>query len=133
MFLQLISFIFSQQSSGSPIARGVLARPFGARDTLRDKTDAALVRLIRSNESEVEKALIDRVEELAKKKEVSMATIAIAWCLSKKFVNPIVGLGSKERIDQAVESMKWAKEKGLTEEDVKFLEEPYQPKAIIGI
>jgi aryl-alcohol dehydrogenase-like predicted oxidoreductase len=71
--------------------------------------------------------IIGRVEELAQKKEVSMATIAIAWCL-KKGVTPIVGLGSTERVDQAVEAVGFAKAGLLTDEDVKFLEELYLVK-----
>ncbi len=47
------------------------------------------------------------------------------WCLSKPNVNPIVGLSSVERINQAVEAVKFASDGGLTEEDIKYLEEPY--------
>jgi aryl-alcohol dehydrogenase-like predicted oxidoreductase len=68
--------------------------------------------------------VIGRVEELAKK-GVGMATIATAWCLSKEGVNPIIGLSSK---DQAAESVRFASEGGLNEEDMKYLEEAYVPK-----
>jgi aryl-alcohol dehydrogenase-like predicted oxidoreductase len=111
----------------SPIARGALSRPFSSRSTLRESTDPILSRLIRSKENEVDKAIIDRVEELARKKGVSMAKVAIAWVVQKG-ANPIVGLSSKERIDEAVEAVKWQSQGGLTEEDVRYLEEPYQPK-----
>lgn len=112
----------------SPIARGVLARPWGERNTKREKSDNFLHNLIRSRESEVDKAIIDRLEEVAKKRGVGMATVATAWCLSKKMVNPIIGLSSKERIDQTVEAIKFE----ITEKEVKYLEEPYLPKAIQG-
>lgn len=84
--------------------------------------------MIRGKEAEIDKQVINRVEELSKKKNVSMATIATAWCLGKQSVNPIIGLSSKERIDQAVESVKFASSGGLTKEDVEFLEEGYAPK-----
>jgi len=42
-----------------------------------------------------------------------MATISTAWCLSKG-VNPIVGLNSKERIDEAVKAVKLV----LSEEEI---------------
>jgi aryl-alcohol dehydrogenase-like predicted oxidoreductase len=113
----------------SPIARGALARPFDSRGTVRESSDRMLASAIRGRETESDKNVIDRVEEMAKKKGVSMATIATAWCLGKQGVNPIIGLGSKERIDQAVESVKFASEGGLTEDDVKYLEEAYVPKA----
>lgn len=111
----------------SPIARGALARPFDERTTLREKSDRYLKALIRDPETETDKAVIGRVEELAKKKGVSMATIATAWCLSKD-VSPIIGLSSKDRIDQAVQSVKFASSSGLTKEDIEYLEEAYRPK-----
>jgi len=43
-------------------------------------------------------------------------TTATAWCLSKKDVNPIIGLSSIEWIDQAMENVVFASEGGLTEE-----------------
>lgn len=110
----------------SPIARGVLARPWGERSTLRENTDGALKSLVRARETESDKAIVDRVEELAKKKGVTMAQVSIAWSLSHPNVNPIVGLNSTQRIDEAVASIKVS----LTEEEIKYLEEPYIPRTI---
>lgn len=108
----------------SPVARGALARPWNSRDSLREKTDNYLQVLVRSRDDKVDEEIIGRVEQVAKKLGKSMAQIAIAWCLSKKDVSPIVGLNKKERIDEAVEATKIK----LGEEDIKYLEEPYQPK-----
>ncbi|KAL2434027.1 Versiconal hemiacetal acetate reductase [Exophiala dermatitidis] len=108
----------------SPVARGALARPWNSRDSLREKTDNLLQVLVRSRDDKVDEEIVGRVEQVAKKLGKSMAQIAIAWALSKKDVNPIVGLNKKERIDEAVEACKIK----LSEEDIKFLEEPYQPK-----
>lgn len=69
------------------------------------------------------------VEAVAKEKGVSMAAVATAWCLSKKGVNPIVGISSKERIDQAVEASKLK----LSEEEIKRLEECYMPKTTAAL
>lgn len=112
----------------SPIARGALARPWGDRGTDREQSDRLLKAMVRGQETEVDKAIVERVEEVAKKRGVAMAIVATAWCLSKNLVNPIVGLSSKERIDQAVEAVKFK----LTDEEVKYLEEPYRPKNIQG-
>lgn len=112
----------------SPVARGVLTRPWGDRSTRREETDNFLKSLIRSRETEVDKAIVDRVEEVAKKKGVGMAQVAIAWGIKQDKVNPIVGLGSKERIDQAVEATKIK----LSDEEAKYLEEPYLPKVVQG-
>jgi aryl-alcohol dehydrogenase-like predicted oxidoreductase len=116
----------------SPIARGALARPFDDRTTTREKTDRMLNNMIRGKETQIDKTVIGRVEEIAKKHGVSMTTIATAWCLSKESVNPIVGLSSKERIDQAVESVHFASSGKLTAEDIAYLEEAYAPKVIQG-
>ncbi|KAM3075517.1 CSG1/SUR1-like protein [Clarireedia jacksonii] len=116
----------------SPLARGALARPSDDHSTTREKSEQVLNAMIRSKETDIDKTIIGRVEEIAKKKGVSMANIATAWCLSKDSVNPILGLGSKERIDQAVESVKFASSGKLTEEDIKYLEEGYAPKVIQG-
>ena len=112
----------------SPIARGVLARPWGERSTLRENTDNFLKNLIRSRETEVDKGIVGRLEEVAKKKGVKMAQVATAWVLTREGVNPIIGLGSKERIDEAVEAIKVK----LTDEEAKYLEELYMPKVVSG-
>ncbi|KAF9889458.1 hypothetical protein FE257_007360 [Aspergillus nanangensis] len=110
----------------SPVARGALARPWGSRSTLRENTDTGLSVLVRARESESDKAIIDRVEELADKKGISMAQVAIAWSLSHPSEYPIVGLNTKDRIDEAVASVQVR----LTPEEIRYLEEPYVPKAV---
>ena len=75
----------------------------------------------------MDKTIVDRVEEVAKKNGISMTGVATAWCVSKG-VNPIIGLSSKERIDEAVKNSRIK----LSEEDIAYLEEPYLPKAIVG-
>ncbi|KAK2746566.1 hypothetical protein FQN55_005552 [Onygenales sp. PD_40] len=111
----------------SPLARGLLARPWNdGAATKRGQTDWALPIMFGSRDNEVDKAIVERVEELAKKKGVSMAQVATAWSLGKGGVNPILGLGTKERIDEAVASVSVK----LTEEEVRYLEEKYLPKAM---
>lgn len=112
----------------SPIARGALSRPFKDRSTVRERSDKTLKGMIRGRETEIDQTVIGKVEEVAKKHGVSMVTIATAWCLSKDGVNPIIGLSSKERIDQAVESVRFASSGKLTKEDIEYLERGYAPK-----
>ena len=85
----------------SSIARGALARPWGDRSTKRESTDQFLNNLVRDQNNEVDKAIIDRVEEVAGKRGVNMATVATAWVLSKALAIPPFGVSSKERIDAA--------------------------------
>ncbi|KAL3479095.1 NADP-dependent oxidoreductase domain-containing protein [Aspergillus californicus] len=110
----------------SPMARGLLARPWKSAPTLRESTDGALNVLLRNRETEADRRIVDRVEEIAKKKGVSMAQVAIAWSLSHQNENPILGLSSKERIDEAVAAIKVR----LSEEERRYLEEPYVPKTL---
>lgn len=54
----------------SPVAHGVLARPWNDRSTIREKSLAT--HGVGARESEVDKAIVGRVEEIAKKKGVPM-------------------------------------------------------------
>jgi len=111
----------------SPLARGVLCRPYDSRGSVRESTDNYLKAIFRARENEVDEAIIERVEEVASKMDVSMASVATAYSLGKGFC-PILGLNSRQRIDEACKSIKVK----LSEEDVKFLEEAYLPKPRTG-
>ena len=107
----------------SPVARGVLCRPWGERSSKREEGDNFLKNMMRKSETETEKMIVDRVEEVAKKHRVSMTCIATAWSV-KQGIMPIIGLNSEKRIDEALENVKFQ----LSDEDAKYLEEPYRPK-----
>jgi aryl-alcohol dehydrogenase-like predicted oxidoreductase len=109
----------------SPLARDVLKQPWSERGSKGEQSDNFLKSLIRKRESEVDKAIVDRVEEVARKHGVSMACITTSWGIYKGCC-PIIGLGSKERIDQAMANTNFQ----LSEEDAKYLEEPYLPKPV---
>ncbi|KAH7161963.1 aldo-keto reductase-like protein [Dactylonectria estremocensis] len=111
----------------SPLARGVLTHRWDDRSSKREQTDKLLQNMVRSGgkESEVDKELVSRVAEVAEKRGVKMATIALAWCLSKN-VYPISGLGTKVNIDHAVEAISFK----LADEDSLYIEEVYQPKNV---
>ncbi|RDX46678.1 Aldo/keto reductase [Lentinus brumalis] len=108
----------------SPLGRGMLTRT--VRDaTLRGKTDAYSKNL----EVPFLDALTTRIDELAKKKNASMAQISLAWILSKPSVSaPIVGTTSLSNLEDILGSL----DVTLTEEEVKYLEEPYHPVKVIG-
>ncbi|EJD45581.1 voltage-gated potassium channel subunit beta-2 [Auricularia subglabra TFB-10046 SS5] len=114
----------------SPVARGVLARPYN-NTTTRTGSDM-LYKTIFGNakgtrEGQLDEQITGRVEKVASAKGVPMASVAIAWVLSKGQA-PIVGLSSEKRIQEAVDSLKVK----LTEDEIKFLEEAYAPKAVQG-
>ncbi|KAI9727969.1 MAG: hypothetical protein M1828_005374 [Chrysothrix sp. TS-e1954] len=111
----------------SPLCRGHLARPVSARsESLRGQGEAQRA-LFDSGVGEPDETIIGRVEELAKKKGWKMSQVALAW-INKRCTSPIVGLSSLARIDEALES----RGKVLSDEEEKYLEELYTPKAVQG-
>jgi len=110
----------------SPLGRGKLCRPRGVGDTKRSQTDAfmALATGIRDGSD----SIIDKVEEVAKKKGVPMAQIAVAWILAKGVAAPIIGTTSLKNLEEAVEAVKVK----LTPEEIKELEAPYVPRPVVG-
>lgn len=107
----------------SPLARGTLCRPWDEK-SVRSESD---FRVAKTRAATASKTIVDRVEELAKKKNVKMAQIAMAWCIGKSTA-PIVGTSKLESLKDAIESVNIE----LTDEEVKYLEEPYQPRAVVG-
>lgn len=110
----------------SPLARGILARPWDARSTFREQTDRLLQSIVRETETEANKEVIQRVSRIAEKRGSKMATVALSWCLQQGMY-PITGLGSVARIDEALLAVSFR----LSPDEVKYLEEPYRPMNVI--
>lgn len=110
----------------SPVARGVLARPWDERGTKREKADALLKNMVRGRQSSADEMIVNRTQEISKTHDVPMATVALAWCIQKGAC-PIAGLGSVERIDQAIAALKVR----LLDDEMKYLEEPYMPREVM--
>jgi len=112
----------------SPLARGFLCRPIGEQQTTRSGSDRFIGGFsAKGREGNLE--IVKRVEEISKKKGCSMAQIALAWILAKEGVTaPVVGTTSLEKLDELIAGIKIK----LTEEEIKYLEEPYHPQPIIG-
>jgi len=99
-----------------PLAAGQLARP----------VDVSTVRGAGADKSPADVEIIKRVEKLAKQKGWKMGQVAEAW-INTKVTSPIIGFSSPERMEEAI-----IPNKTLTEEEIKFLEEPYVTKPIVG-
>ncbi|TGO45018.1 hypothetical protein BCON_0433g00060 [Botryotinia convoluta] len=112
----------------SPLAAGVLAHSWEDRTDEREKNDIFLKLLFRSKHLESDQENVQRVEELAGKRGVSMAIIAIAWIMSKGGMAPICGLYNKQQVDDSVKVLNVQ----LTEQESKYLEEAYVPKPVMG-
>jgi 1-deoxyxylulose-5-phosphate synthase len=112
----------------SPLARGRLARPWQSENTKRFETDAFGKSMYARTESD-DKKVVDRVEEIAKKRSVSQATVALAWLLSRPAVTaPIVGATKPHHLEDAVAALSL----DLTGEEIKALEEHYTPHPVLG-
>ncbi|WP_302080060.1 aldo/keto reductase [Salinibaculum rarum] len=112
----------------SPLARGYLARPHEEFDaTTRGESDeyAKEHPYFEGNGQEIN----ERVQELADEKGATMAQISLSWVLHKDWVDaPIVGTTSVEHLEAAVEAL----DISLSESDIEWLEEPYQPVSVSG-
>ena len=74
----------------SPLHQGDLAKPFTEHSTRREETKGTFFEVPLTD---ADKRIIDRVEELAKKKGWTMAEVALAW-IRMKVTSPIVGVNS---------------------------------------
>jgi aryl-alcohol dehydrogenase-like predicted oxidoreductase len=113
----------------SPLARGFLAgnrTRDKAGDTSRAKSDDYAHSMYYSD-SDFD--VVDRVIEIATQRGVKPAQIALAWLLHKPGVTaPIVGASKMDQLDDALAAIDIA----LTADEIKSLEEPYRPHAILG-
>lgn len=113
----------------SPMARGFLAgnrnrESFG--DTVRAKTDDYGQKMYFTD---ADFMISDRVVELARKRNVSPAQIALAWILHQPGVAaPIIGASKMEQLEQAVQSLEISLDAG----ELRFLEELYKPHPVLG-
>jgi aryl-alcohol dehydrogenase-like predicted oxidoreductase len=113
----------------SPLARGRLARPWDEKSaTERAETDEYSKTLYARSE-EADRAVVDRVTELSRRRNIPQAQIALAWMLSKPYINaPIVGATKPNHIADAVAALSV----NLSPEEIARLEEPYVPHAVAG-
>jgi len=99
----------------APLAHGDLARPLEAKQG----TDS-------SSMKPSDKLIVSRVEELAHKKGCTMSQIALLWSTTK-VTSPVISGSSIQRLDDSLFG-------GLVldEDEVRFLDELYEPRAVRG-
>ncbi|MFC2625089.1 MAG: aldo/keto reductase [Propionibacterium acidifaciens] len=111
----------------SPLASGHLARPDWDADSVRATTDVTM-RSKYDREREADLPIVARVAELAARRGVPMADIALAWHWAKGVAAPVVGCSRPGRVDDAVRAL----DVRLTADEVARLEEPYRPHELVG-
>ena len=111
----------------SPLARGFLAgnrRRSDKGETARAKTDDVAHKLYYAGS---DFRIVDRVIEVATARGAKPAQIALAWVLHNPAVTaPIVGASKMEQLDQAIAAL----DIKLSAEELRQLEEPYEPHAV---
>jgi 1-deoxyxylulose-5-phosphate synthase len=108
----------------SPLARGRLTRPWDA-STARTETDEFGKTLYRDEDQ----AVVERVLEVAGKRDLSPAQVALAWMLRNPVVtSPIVGVTKPSQLADAVAAV----DVRLDDDDAAYLEEPYTPHPVAG-
>ena len=112
----------------SPLASGRLTRPVGEESSVRAKTDNNQKRKYDAT-LELDAPIIERVQEIAEKRGIAMAQVALAWLLQKKPVAAVlVGATKASHLVSAAQAL----DVSLTEDEIRYLEEPYLPHPIVG-
>ena len=112
----------------SPLARGRLTRDWGETSNRMETDEYGKTLYIASEDSD--RKIVERVGEIAAKRGVSRAQVALAWVAQKPFVTaPIVGASRPHHLDDAIAALSL----NLTPEEISSLEEPYVPHPVVGI
>ncbi len=113
----------------SPLARGFLAgnrRPGDYGETIRAKTDEYAQKMYYQSS---DFTVVERVTEIAQRRGVSNTQVALAWLLAKPGVTaPIIGASKIPHLDEALAAL----DLSLDAEEMRLLEEPYQPHPVLG-
>lgn len=112
----------------SPLARGLLTgkRTKERNETERAKTDA-FGKSLYNQEGDFD--IVDKVSEIAEKKGLPNAQIALAWMLGKPDItSPIIGASKPGHLEDAVAALSVK----LSDDEVKQLEAPYRPHPVLG-
>jgi aryl-alcohol dehydrogenase-like predicted oxidoreductase len=106
----------------SPLARGFLAREGGTPRTTHDLYQGDFG-------DEIDREIARRVREVAARRNVTMAHVAMAWVADNPNPNvPIVGASKTSHLEVAVEALAVR----LDAAERAFLEAPYRPRDVIS-
>jgi len=108
----------------SPLARGLLTRDWGSTSN-RTASD----KIIRTSYTPDDQLIVEAVARIAERRGVPRAQLAMAWVLRNPVITaPLVGVTKAQHIDDAAAALDLV----LTDDEVKSLEDPYTPRAIVG-
>jgi aryl-alcohol dehydrogenase-like predicted oxidoreductase len=112
----------------SPLARGRLTRDWGQTSNRMENDEYGKTLYVATEDAD--RKIVERVGEIAAKRGVPRAQVALAWVAQKPFVTaPIVGASKPHHLDDAIAALSL----NLTSEEIASLEEPYVPHPVVGI
>ena len=110
----------------SSLASGRLSK-MPDESSKRLKEDYYAIKKYESTEDQ-DSIIINRVIDLAKEYDVSMSEISLAW-LETKVDAPIMGATKLRHVETGANSV----ELKLSEDDIRYLEEPYKAHDLVGV
>ena len=112
----------------SPLAGGRLTHRWGTV-TPRVKIDQ-VSKWVWDGTNDLDKVVIDNVENMAKTRGISMGQMSLAWMLGKPYITaPIVGTTAVRHVEEAVAAL----DIRLSDEEIKALEKPYVTHPVLGM
>ena len=111
----------------SPLARGRLTRDW--KETTNRMESDEFGKTLYTAAEDSDRNIVERVGEVAAKRGVPRAQVALAWLLQKPFMTaPIVGASKPHHLDDAVAALSLK----LTADEIFSLEEFYAPHPVVG-
>lgn len=111
----------------SPLARGRLTRDW-QESSGRMETDEVGKRLYTAT-PDADRTIIERVAAIAGQRGIPRAQVALAWVAQQPGITaPIIGASKPHHLDDAVAALSIT----LSDEELRQLEEPYLPHAVVG-
>lgn len=111
----------------SPLARGRLTRDWDESSS-RQQTDKFGLTLYK-NVDDADRKVVERVAEIAARRGIPRAQVALAWLIQKPVITaPIIGASKPHHLTDAVAALSV----DLSKEEIAALEEPYVPHAVAG-
>src|SRR5580698_3958087 len=89
----------------SPLARGRLTRPWNSETTKRTETDQ-FGNAMYARTEEADRKVVDRLGEVAEKRGIPRAQVALAWLLARPGItSPIVGASKPHHLEDAAAAL----------------------------
>ena len=111
----------------SPLVAGRVCRLPEEKSKRGDEDKIAKIKY--DSNDNMDLPIIKRIKEIADRLKVTMAQVSIAWLLSKpNLASPVCGCTKISQLEDLCKAVKIK----LSDEDVKYLDELYQPHVLMG-